>query len=84
LGRLLSREHLREAAWGVGNDSPSRSLDTHVSRLRVKLNLVPSNGFVLSAVYRLGYRLESIDDQVLRPLYSTPSTSTPDPTSTKE
>ncbi len=71
LGRLLSRDHLREAVWGVGNESPSRSLDTHVSRLRVKLNLVPSNGFLLSAVYRLGYRLESIDDEVLRPLYST-------------
>jgi DNA-binding response OmpR family regulator len=81
MGRLLSREHLREAVWGVGNDSPSRSLDTHVSRLRVKLDLVPSNGFLLSAVYRLGYRLESIDDKVLRPRYST---SPPAPTSTEE
>ena len=57
LGRLLSREHLREAIWGVGIENPSRSLDTHISRLRLKLQLSPANGFVLSAVYGLGYRL---------------------------
>ncbi|MDL9998926.1 response regulator transcription factor [Variovorax sp. J22P240] len=76
LGRLLSREHLREAVWGVGAESPSRSLDTHVSRLRVKLDLMPSNGFLLSAVYGLGYRLESIDANLLSSLYN--STSQPE------
>lgn len=65
IGRLLSREHLREAVWGVGSETPSRSLDTHVSRLRTKLDLRPSNGFLLSAIYGLGYRLEAIDGDVL-------------------
>ncbi len=68
LGRLLSREHLREAVWGVGPDAPSRSLDTHISRLRTKLDLRPSNGFLLSAIYGLGYRLEAIDADTLAPL----------------
>lgn len=66
LGRLLSREHLREAVWGAGLDAPSRSLDTHVSRLRTKLNL-RSNGFLLSAVYGLGYRLEAMDGESFAP-----------------
>jgi len=61
LGRLLSREHLREAVWGRGPDEPSRSLDTHISRLRTKLSLRPVNGFLLSAVYGLGYRLETVE-----------------------
>lgn len=61
LGRLLSREHLREAVWGRGPDELSRSLDTHISRLRAKLSLRPANGFLLSAVYGLGYRLETVD-----------------------
>ncbi|MGJ7491145.1 response regulator transcription factor [Variovorax sp. ZT4R33] len=61
LGRLLSREHLREAVWGLGAENPSRSLDTHISRLRTKLDLRPSNGFLLSAIYGLGYRLEAIE-----------------------
>ncbi len=61
LGRLLSREHLREAVWGLGAETPSRSLDTHISRLRTKLELRPANGFLLSAIYGLGYRLEAIE-----------------------
>lgn len=61
MGRLLSREHLREAVWGLGPEPASRSLDTHISRLRSKLELRPANGFLLSAIYGLGYRLESIE-----------------------
>lgn len=70
LGRLLSREHLREAVWGLGPDAPSRSLDTHISRLRTKLDLRPANGFLLSAIYGLGYRLEAIDGDALAPMRS--------------
>ncbi|KIQ25629.1 PadR family transcriptional regulator [Variovorax paradoxus] len=65
LGRLLSREHLHEAVWGLGVEALSRSLDTHVSRLRTKLELRPANGFLLLAIYGLGYRLETIEADVL-------------------
>lgn len=64
LGRLLSREHLHEAVWGISVEALSRSLDTHVSRLRTKLALRPANGFLLLAVYGLGYRLEAVDERV--------------------
>jgi hypothetical protein len=35
--------------------------------LRSKLDLRPSNGFLLSAIYGLGYRLEAIDADTLLP-----------------
>lgn len=60
LGRLLSRKHLLEAVWGIDADISSRSLDTHIWRLRVKLGLKPERGYRLTAVYSLGYRLESV------------------------
>jgi len=41
----------------------------------VKLDLIPSNGFLLSAVYGLGYRLESIDANLLNSLYNSTSQS---------
>ncbi|CAA2100909.1 response regulator transcription factor [Variovorax paradoxus] len=66
LGRLLSREHLHEAVWGLGIQALSRSLDTHISRLRTKLDLRPANGFLLLAIYGLGYRLEAVDQDALR------------------
>src|SRR5690606_12586087 len=36
-GRLLSRAYLSETVWGRAVQVPSRSLDTHVSALRNKL-----------------------------------------------
>ena len=63
-GRLLSRSHLLEAVWGIAADIPSRSMDTHISALRVKLNLRPIRGYRLSAVYGQGYRLEEIQAQL--------------------
>ncbi len=60
IGRLLSRGHLQEAVWGRTVDIPSRTMDTHVSRIRTKLHLRPESGFKLTPVYNYGYRLEQI------------------------
>lgn len=60
MGRLLSRDHLREIIWGQNSDVISRSLDTHVSRLRTLLDLRPENGFIITAVYGVGYRFEAV------------------------
>ena len=61
LGRLLSRGHLLEAVWGRNPDLATRTVDTHISRVRSKLNLRPENGFRLTPTYNFGYRLERID-----------------------
>ena len=58
LGRLLSRGHLLEAVWGLSANIPTRTLDTHISRIRKKLDLHPANGFRLVPAYNYGYRLE--------------------------
>lgn len=63
LGRLLSRGHLLEAIWGLNASIPTRTLDTHVSRLRKKLELYPANGFRLVPVYNYGYRLDRVERQ---------------------
>ncbi|RLJ18852.1 DNA-binding response regulator [bacterium endosymbiont of Escarpia laminata] len=66
VGRLLSRDHLLETVWGFGPGLVTRTVDTHMSRLRRKLSLVPENGWRLKAVYHQGYRLEQLqkDDMV--------------------
>jgi len=62
-GRLLSRGHLLEAVWGMRSEVSTRTLDTHVSRIRRKLALHPDNGFHLVPIYSYGYRLERVDSQ---------------------
>lgn len=66
-GRLLSRAHLREVVWGETSEAPSRSLDTHMSRLRTKLELTPANGYVVGAIYGMGYRLDAVDANATPP-----------------
>jgi DNA-binding response OmpR family regulator len=60
LGRPLSRAYILEAIWSREGDVPSRTMDTHVSRVRNKLQLKPENGFRLTPVYSYGYRLEQL------------------------
>lgn len=62
LGRLLSRGHLLEAVWGRTAAVATRTVDTHVSRVRTKLELRPEHGFRLVPAYNFGYRLERMDD----------------------
>jgi len=60
LGRPLSRAYILESVWARDAELPTRTLDTHISRVRNKLRLKPDNGFRLAPVYSYGYRLEQI------------------------
>ncbi len=60
VGRLLARELLMTELWGT-DVVESRTLVTHMSQVRRKLELGPQNGFRLLPVYSLGYRLETVD-----------------------
>ncbi|HWE99802.1 MAG TPA: response regulator transcription factor [Caulobacteraceae bacterium] len=56
--RPLARSYLMEEVWGVGANVSSRTLDTHVCRLKNKLGLTPDHGYSFGPVYGFGYRLE--------------------------
>ncbi len=58
MGRLLSRDVVEQAVWGRTIGTGSRTIDTHMSRLRIKLALRPENGVRLTSVYSHGYRFE--------------------------
>lgn len=60
-GKLLSRDHLLKMIWGINADVDTRTVDTHVSRLRKKLGLDGSKGWKLVPVYGVGYRFERIE-----------------------
>ncbi|HZW14500.1 MAG TPA: response regulator transcription factor [Noviherbaspirillum sp.] len=60
LGRPLSRAFIQDSVWAHEAEIPSRTIDTHVSRVRSKLGLRPENGFRLAPVYSYGYKLEQL------------------------
>lgn len=65
VGELFSRRQLLELIWGIRGDVTTRTVDTHVSRLRRKLELDGRHGWRLRSVYQHGYRLESHHDETL-------------------
>lgn len=60
-GKLLSRDHLLNKIWGINTDVDTRTVDTHVSRLRKKLTLDGSKGWKLTPIYGYGYRFDRVD-----------------------
>jgi DNA-binding response OmpR family regulator len=59
-GRIVSRDALLENVWNLSSAVSTRTVDTHVSRLRKKLELSGEHGWRLAAIYQHGYRLEQI------------------------
>lgn len=60
IGRLLSRDHILSAVWGYDLGLNTRTVDTHMSRIRKKLDIIPERGWRLSSIYHQGYRLEHL------------------------
>ncbi len=55
--RLISRDYLLETIWTKSSSITTRTVDTHISRLRKKLALDGTTGWKLVSVYHKGYRL---------------------------
>jgi DNA-binding response OmpR family regulator len=54
--RVFTKEELLRNVWGFRSLGRTRTLDSHASRLRRKLNRLPDNAYVLN-VWGVGYRL---------------------------
>ncbi|HEY4640285.1 MAG TPA: response regulator transcription factor [Thermoanaerobaculia bacterium] len=53
---VVSREALLDHVWGYDTGALSRTVDTHIARLRQKIEIVPSEPKHLITVHRVGYR----------------------------
>lgn len=58
-GNVLTRDVLMDRVWGYHTEATSRTLDTHVRRLREKLG---EDGLYVETVRGVGYRMASPDE----------------------
>ena len=54
---LVSRDYLLENIWGTRADINTRTVDTHICRIRTKLGINQDIGWQLNSIYQCGYRL---------------------------
>lgn len=57
-GKVFSRENLLSSIWGYDYFGDARTVDTHVKRLRAKLNRPEEASWDIKTVWGVGYRLE--------------------------
>lgn len=55
--RVWSRDQLLQQVWGYEHTGDGRVVDTHVARLRVKIEADPSNPQLVQTVRGLGYKM---------------------------
>lgn len=61
-GRVFSREHLLNALWGQDYYGDSRTVDSHIKRLRAKLDENAHPGWEIKTIWGVGYKFEVTDD----------------------
>lgn len=57
-GKVLSREQLLELVWDYSYSGDTRTVDTHVKRLRKKLGAGPNTPWDIKTVWGIGYKFE--------------------------
>lgn len=57
LGRVQSRERLLNDVWGMAHIGDTRTVDTHITRLRTKLG---GTGNLIRTVRGFGYKMETV------------------------
>jgi DNA-binding response OmpR family regulator len=59
-GEIVSRDFLLKTIWGQRAPSDTRTIDTHVNRLKKKLGPGFADAWVITPVHGIGYRLQPV------------------------
>jgi len=60
-GRVFTRSHLLEQVWGYGHEGYDHTVNSHINRLRAKIERDPSRPCRIVTVWGVGYKLVSAE-----------------------
>lgn len=56
--KVFTRDNLLDSLWGYDYYGDSRTVDSHIKRLRSKINAVPHPGWDIKSIWGVGYKFE--------------------------
>ena len=59
--RVFSRSELLDSVWGYGHDGYEHTVNSHINRLRAKIETDPTNPTLLHTVWGVGYKFCAIE-----------------------
>ncbi len=62
-GRVYSRENLLDQVWGYDYYGDTRTVDSHIKRLRAKLDAFDHPNWQLKTVWGMGYKFEGTESE---------------------
>ena len=60
-GRVYTRSQLLDAVWGYGHDGYEHTVNTHINRLRSKIEAEPAQPRYILTVWGVGYKFAEFD-----------------------
>jgi DNA-binding response OmpR family regulator len=61
--KVFSRDNLLNSLWGYDYFGDTRTVDSHIKRLRAKLDAYPHGGWDIKTIWGVGYRFEVAGDE---------------------
>jgi len=61
--KVFSRDNLLSSLWGYDYFGDTRTVDSHIKRLRAKLDAYPHEGWDISTIWGVGYKFEVKSDE---------------------
>jgi DNA-binding response OmpR family regulator len=62
-GRVYTRSQLLDLVWGYGHDSYQHTVNSHINRLRAKIEKDPANPRYILTVWGVGYKFSEPEDR---------------------
>lgn len=59
-GKVFTRENLLDSLWGQDYYGETRTVDSHIKRLRQKIDKIPHPSWEISTIWGVGYKFEKI------------------------
>lgn len=61
--RVFSRDHLLNSVWGYDYFGDTRTVDSHIKRLRAKLDEYEKEGWEIKTIWGVGYKFEESENE---------------------